>query len=88
MMQSILLALSLNPDVLNKAQAELDAVVGPHRLPQFGDKDSLVYINAIILESLRYHTVAPLVIPHRTINDDVLNGYFIPAGTIVIPNVW
>ena len=88
MMQSILLALSLNPDVLKKAQAELDAVVGPHRLPDFGDKESLVYINAIITEGLRYHNVAPLAIPHRTIKDDVLNGYFIPAGTLVIPNIW
>ncbi|TBU44098.1 hypothetical protein BD309DRAFT_61703 [Dichomitus squalens] len=32
---------------------ELDAVVGSHRLPDFADRDSLVYINALIWEAMR-----------------------------------
>jgi hypothetical protein len=27
-------------------------------------------------------------IPHVLEKDDVYNGYFIPAGTVVIPNQW
>lgn len=80
--------MSLYPDVLRKAHAELDAVVGPHRLPEFGDRSSLVYINAIIREAMRWHVVLPLGVPHATTEDDELNGYFIPAGTLLLPATW
>ena len=82
------LAMSLYPEVQKKAQAELDAIVGPNRLPNFDDRNSLVYVNAIVKESLRWHNVIPLSIPHRTIEDDEIRGYFVPAGTTLIPNIW
>ena len=87
-LQAAFLALSLNPEVVKKAHAELDVVVGPHRLPEPSDQESLIYINAIVLEALRWHTVVPLSVFHKTVDDDELQGYFIPAGTIVIPNTW
>lgn len=87
-LQAIFLAMSLYPEVLRKAQAELDAVVGPNRLPDFEDRDALVYVNAIIKEALRWHVVTPLSVPHCTLEDDVFNGYFIPAGTTILPNIW
>ena len=87
-LESIFHAMSLYPDVLKKAHAELDAVVGPKRLPDFGDKDSLVYVNAIIREALRWIPVGPLGVPHCTSEDDELRGYFIPKGTVVMANVW
>ncbi|KAH9889916.1 cytochrome P450, partial [Cubamyces lactineus] len=86
--EAFLLAMVLYPEVQVKARAELDAVVGPHRLPDFSDRDQLVYINAILKECLRWHTTVPLSISHGTIEDDELCGYFIPAGTAVIPNIW
>ena len=82
------MALSLHPEVLKKAQAELDAIVGPRRLPDISDRDSLVHVNAVIMEALRWHVVLPVGIPHSTIIDDKFRGYFIPAGTIVIPFLW
>ncbi|TBU63494.1 cytochrome P450 [Dichomitus squalens] len=85
---SVFSGVSLHPEVLRKAHAELDAVVGPHRLPDFNDWDSLVYVNAIIKEALRWHTVTPLGVPHATTNDDDFRGYFIPAETMILPNVW
>ena len=87
-LQGALLALSRYPEVVKKAQAELDAVVGPHRLPLFSDLNSLVYISAIIKESLRWHNAMPVGVPHSTTADDELNGYFIPEGTVLIANVW
>ena len=47
-------------DVQAKAQAELDVVVGPDRLPEFSDCGNLPYINAIISELLRWQPVVPL----------------------------
>ncbi|RDX45826.1 cytochrome P450 [Lentinus brumalis] len=87
-LQATFLAMSLYPEVLKKAQAELDAVVGSTRLPDFGDTDSLVYVNAIIREASRWLPVLPLGIPHCTSADDELHGYFIPKGTVLLPNVW
>lgn len=71
-----------------KAWAELDAVVGAHRLPDFDDRDALVYINTVVKEALHWHNVSPTNIAHVTVEDDEVNGYFIPAGATVVPNVW
>ena len=58
-MQALFLALALYPEVQKKAQAEIDAVVGPNRLPDFEDRPFLPYINAVVKESMRWHLVAP-----------------------------
>ena len=52
--------MALYPQVQKKAQAEIDAVIGPNRLPDFHDRPSLPYINAIVKESSRWNLVAPL----------------------------
>jgi len=85
---SLFLALTLFPDVQKKAQAEIDAVIGSDRLPNFTDRDSLPYLEALAKEVLRWNVVVPLAVPHRVTEDDVHEGYYIPKGTLVIPNVW
>ena len=80
--------MSLYPDVQKKAQAELDAKIGSNRLPDLNDRDALVYVNAVVKEVLRWFNVAPLGISHRTEEDDEFRGYFIPAGTLITPNIW
>ncbi|KAF6751633.1 cytochrome P450 [Ephemerocybe angulata] len=82
------LAISLFPDVQAKAQAEIDAVVGDSRLPCFSDREQLPYVNAVALEVLRWHAVVPTGVPHRVMEDNVFNGYLIPKGSLVLPNVW
>ncbi|KAJ3761410.1 cytochrome P450 [Lentinula raphanica] len=82
------LAMVMYPEVQAKAQAELDRVVGRDRLPSFEDMQHLPYIRAIVRESLRLNPVDPLGLQHRSIEDDIYNGYFIPKGTICIANVW
>lgn len=64
--QTFFLAMALYPDVQRKAQAELDAVVGGSRLPDFSDRDSLPYINALVKESMRWNQVTPLGKPFRS----------------------
>ncbi|KAJ3502046.1 hypothetical protein NLJ89_g9063 [Agrocybe chaxingu] len=75
------LAMALHPDVMRKAQEEIDVVVGSNRLPNFSDRDALPYINAIVLEVLRWHTVTPTGVPHRVTEDNIHNGYLIPKDT-------
>ncbi|KAK7681760.1 hypothetical protein QCA50_015107 [Cerrena zonata] len=87
-LQSFFIAMSLYPDIQTKAQKELDRIVGPGKLPTFEDYDRLVYIQAIILETLRWLPVSPLGLPHRVTRDDEYRGMLIPEGTTVIPNIW
>ena len=87
-LQTFFLAMALHPDVQRKAQAELDAVIGPMRLPEFEDQKSLPYIQAIVKECLRWQNVFTLGLPHRLMQDDEYNGYFIPKGSIVLGNIW
>ena len=49
-----ILAMTLNPDVQTKAQAEIDRVLENGRLPDFSDGDSLPYATAMMKEVLRY----------------------------------
>uniref|UniRef100_A0A8H8CLQ4 Cytochrome P450 n=1 Tax=Psilocybe cubensis TaxID=181762 RepID=A0A8H8CLQ4_PSICU len=85
---SFFLAMILYPEVQRKAQAELDLIVGQHRLPDFSDYDFLPYINALAKETMRWHLVTPLAIPHRCTEDNEYDGFFIPKGTIVMGNAW
>lgn len=57
---TFILAMCNYPEVQAKAQAEIDAAVGADRLPDFSDRENLPYVNAIILETLRWHPVAPI----------------------------
>jgi len=80
--------MTLNPEVMQKAQKELDAVIGNDRLPTFADRTNLPYIERIVQETFRWNPALPLNIPHKTIEDDVYRGYFIPKGSLVISNTY
>ncbi|KAI0759798.1 cytochrome P450 [Irpex lacteus] len=73
---SCVLALLHYPDVMRKAQAELDAV------------DDSPYTQAVVREILRWRPPAPLGLPHAMTEDSWFKGYFIPKGSFVLANVW
>ncbi|KIJ32959.1 hypothetical protein M422DRAFT_183844, partial [Sphaerobolus stellatus SS14] len=85
---TFILAMILFPEVQKKAQAELDDVIGSDRLPEFGDKSALPYTVAIYKETMRWHPLLPLGVPHAISGDDVIEGYFIPKGAIICGNTW
>ncbi|TFK33360.1 cytochrome P450, partial [Crucibulum laeve] len=87
-LEAFVVAMLHFPDVQRKAQAELAQVVGPSRLPEFGDESRLPYVSAVIKEILRWKPTVPLGLPHSLDQDDVYEGYHIPKGSFVIPNVW
>ncbi|ETN38728.1 uncharacterized protein HMPREF1541_06766 [Cyphellophora europaea CBS 101466] len=90
-MLSCILAMCYFPEVQKKAQAEIDAVVGNERSPNWDDIDAerLPYITAIVKETLRWRTVTILAgIPHANTQDFDYKGYHFPAGTNVTANIW
>ena len=48
------------PEIQKFAQAQLDAVVGPDRLPTLNDRSQLPYIDALLKEVMRFTPVTPL----------------------------
>lgn len=80
--------MALYPEVQRKAQDEIERAMGPGRLPKMADRPHLPYINAIVKEVLRWHPVAPMGIPHMSTEDDTWGKYFIPKGSIIMPNIW
>ena len=81
--------LMLHPDILKRAQDELDCVVGADRVVQESDIPNLPYLQAIVKETFRLHTVVALAIPRQSIraSNDVL-GYKLPAHTHLILNLY
>ncbi|XP_007229530.2 cytochrome P450 2U1 [Astyanax mexicanus] len=84
----LVLYMSLYPDVQEKVQKEIDAVVGSGRLPSLTDKGTLPYTEATIMEVQRMTVVVPLSIPHMASKTTEFRGYTIPKGTVIIPNLW
>lgn len=82
------LAMTLYPEVAKKAQAEIDTIVGNDRLPTFGDREQLPYVDALVKEVLRWNCVVPTGVPHRAMEDGIHEGYFIPKGSFIISNIW
>ncbi|KZV73575.1 cytochrome P450 [Peniophora sp. CONT] len=87
-MYTFFLCMTLYPEAQRKAQAEIDAVIGPNRLPTLADRARLPYVEALVSEVLRWGPIGPVCIPHRLMEDDVYNGYFIPKGSLVLANIW
>ncbi|KAF4613090.1 hypothetical protein D9613_011043 [Agrocybe pediades] len=86
---TFILAMLHYPEVLKKAQAEIDAVVGQDRMPEFEDRDNMPYLKAVINETLRWRPIAILGgTPHASTADDVYNGMFIPKGSTVFANFY
>ena len=77
-----------NPQILEKATAEIDAHVGNKRLIQESDMNNLPYLNCIISEIFRLHPVVPLLVPHESREDIKLGDYDIAKGTILIVNIY
>ncbi|KAF8553325.1 cytochrome P450 [Imleria badia] len=87
-LMTFFLMMVMNPAVQERAQAQIDAILGQDRLPTIDDRPSLPFIDAIFRETLRYSPVAPLSIPHAAVDDDVYGGFHIPKGAILLTNLW
>jgi len=87
-LEVFVMASVLHQDAVRRAQEELDAVVGPGRLPTLNDMPDLPYVNAFIREVFRWRPITPGGMPHAVIQDDEYMGYRIPKGATVVVNHW
>ncbi|KAL1567986.1 cytochrome P450 71AU50-like [Salvia divinorum] len=77
-----------HPTVMKKLQQEVESVVGLDQMVEESHLDKLEYLDCVVKESMRLHPVAPLLIPHESMEDCELQGFFIPKRARVIMNVW
>ncbi|XP_004488758.1 cytochrome P450 71AU50-like [Cicer arietinum] len=77
-----------NPRVMKKVQKELESVVGLKRKVEESDLDKLEYLDMVIKESFRIHPAGPLLIPHQSLEDCMVEDFFIPKNSRVIVNAW
>ncbi|KAJ8450744.1 hypothetical protein Cgig2_021216 [Carnegiea gigantea] len=75
-----------NPQVLRKAQDELATQVGRDRQVDESDVARLVYLQAIVKETLRLYPGGPLI-PRESSEDCTIGGYYIKTGTRFIVNL-
>ncbi|CAN6281279.1 unnamed protein product [Urochloa humidicola] len=83
------MSLLLNhPETMKKAQAEIDTAVGTSRLITPDDVPRLGYLQCIVSETLRLYPVVPTLIPHESMADCAVGGHHVPAGTMLLVNVY
>ncbi|KAL4362450.1 hypothetical protein GQ457_04G012430 [Hibiscus cannabinus] len=77
-----------HPRVMVRLQQELGTVVGRNRFVEESDLPKLAYLDMVVKESLRLHPVAPFLVPRESMEDIVVNGYFIPKKSRILVNTW
>ncbi|CAA2935080.1 cytochrome P450 71A6-like [Olea europaea subsp. europaea] len=77
-----------HPKILEKLQKEVREVAGRKLDITEDDLEKMPFLRAVIKESLRLHTPAPLLVPRESNQSIKLMGYDIAAGTQVLVNAW
>lgn len=77
-----------HPAVMKKLQREIESVVGLDQMVEESHLDKMEYLECVVKESMRLHPVAPLLIPHESMEDCELQGFHIPKKSRLLVNVW
>ncbi|XP_067942502.1 cytochrome P450 1A1-like isoform X1 [Watersipora subatra] len=85
-LRQMFLDLVTDPTLQRDLQAEIDSQFEPTHKITLKDREMLPQLESYMLESLRYLSQTPFLIPHMTIRDTGVAGYKIPANTIVLMN--
>ncbi|XP_054473937.1 cytochrome P450 2K1-like [Anoplopoma fimbria] len=79
-----LLFMAKNPKIQDQVQEEVSRVIGSRQV-QVEDRKNLPFTDAVIHETQRLASIAPMAIPHKTSQDTTFQGHFIKKGTTVYP---
>nr|XP_025950585.1 cytochrome P450 2J6-like isoform X2 [Dromaius novaehollandiae]XP_025950586.1 cytochrome P450 2J6-like isoform X2 [Dromaius novaehollandiae] len=82
-----LLYMVANPDIQEKVQEELDAVLGPSQLICYEDRRRLPYTNAVVHEVQRFSNIISVGMPRVCVRNTTLLGFPLKKGSIVLPNI-
>eukprot|EP01018_Ginkgo_biloba_P005297 Gb_04401 [translate_table: standard] len=77
-----------NPDLMKKAQKEIETVVGKDRRVKESDLPNVEYLQCLVKETLRLHPPVPLLPPHFSMESCTVGEYHLPPMTRLLVNVW
>ncbi|KAL8044411.1 hypothetical protein ABFX02_08G044600 [Erythranthe guttata] len=77
-----------NSEIMKKAKAELEEVVGKGKVIEEADISRLPYLQCMVKETLRLHPPVPFLIPRRVEDDVDVCGYTVPKNSQVLVNAW
>ncbi|KAJ7973912.1 Cytochrome P450 [Quillaja saponaria] len=77
-----------HPRVMKNVQDELENVIGMNKMVEETDLEKLNYLEMVIKETSRLHPVAPLLVPHESMEDITFNGHYIKKNSRIIVNAW
>ncbi|KAL8188140.1 UNVERIFIED_CONTAM: hypothetical protein K2H54_062103 [Gekko kuhli] len=86
-LQWALLLMVNHPDVQEKVQKEMEAILDSSQSFSYQDRKRLPYTNAVIHEILRAYYVLFVGLPRQCIKDVNIFGFLIPKGAHVIPDL-
>nr|GMC93237.1 cytochrome P450 CYP736A12-like [Ipomoea batatas] len=75
-------------EIMKKLKKEIERHVGLDRMVEEEDLEHFEYLDLVVKESLRLHPVVPLLIPHASIEDCIVEGFHIPQKSRIIVNAW
>ncbi|CAN6289364.1 unnamed protein product [Urochloa humidicola] len=80
-----------NPGAMARLRAEIAGALGGKGEASIEEHDvaALPYLQAVVKEAMRLHPVAPLLVPHKAVEDGAeVCGYAVPRGCTVFFNSW
>ncbi|KAK9096922.1 hypothetical protein Sjap_022419 [Stephania japonica] len=71
--------------LFNEVEAKLG---GSRRMVRVEDVSEMVYVHAVVKETLRMRPVAPTAVPHKAATDSELKGLKVKQGTALLVNLY
>nr|UVC58037.1 CYP706V6 protein [Isodon rubescens] len=87
MIEWVMAELLNHPKVMEEVQHELNEVVGKKNIVEESHIPKLVYLDAVLKETMRVHPIGPLL-PRTPNRDCTVGGYTIPKDSGVYVNIW
>ncbi|XP_070609880.1 cytochrome P450 2J5-like [Erythrolamprus reginae] len=82
-----LLFLANHLDIQDKVYKEMEEVFSPSQSICYEDRKKLPYTNAVIHEIMRNKYSVLFGLPRQSVQDIYLNGFLIPKGAIILPDL-
>jgi len=88
LIQILFLILLRHQDLQERIYNDIKAVIDEDEEVSLKHRSKLPYLEAAILETMRYSSNSPFLLPHFTQKDISFEGFHIPQNSALVMNVW